>query len=137
VGTESHRVPDSPPNVSVTNTTRGTTVGRNIRVARSLWARGRGLMGVGELPDDSGLVIDPCSSIHMFFMRVPLDVIYLNRDDVVVRVQRNIRPWRVGPLHTRGAKYVIELPVGTIDRSQTDVGDQLKLTPLTSGQRTV
>jgi uncharacterized protein len=78
-----------------------------------------------ELADDAGLLIDPCSSIHMFFMRFPLDVIYLNKDDQVVRVQQGIRPWRIGPLHTRGARYVIELPVGVIERSGTSVGDQL------------
>lgn len=115
--------------IEVHNVARGTTVGRSIRVARSFWARGRGLMFHSELPDDAGLLIDPCSSIHMFFMRFPLDVLYLSTDDRVVRVQRNIRPWRVGPIHSSGARYVIELPVGAIDRSLTDVGDQLELRP--------
>jgi uncharacterized membrane protein (UPF0127 family) len=84
-------------------------------------------MFVSDLPEGTGLVIDPCSSIHMFWMRIPLDVLYVSRDDVVVRVQRGIKPWRIGPLRTSGARYVIELPVGTIDRSRTMVGDHLTL----------
>lgn len=113
--------------VAVRNLTRGTTIGSNVRVARSFLSRGRGLMMVADLAPESGLLIDPCSSIHMFFMRIPLDVLYVSRDNKVVRVQRSIKPWRVGPMVTRGAQYVIELPVGAIDQSGTDVGDQLQI----------
>jgi uncharacterized membrane protein (UPF0127 family) len=123
-------VSQKPPNgavVAVRNLTRGTTVGNDIRVARSFMARGRGLMFVSELEPDSGLLIDPCSSIHMFFMRIPLDVLYCDRQHRVVRAQQEIKPWRIGPLHTRGASYVIELPVGTIERSGSAVGDQLQI----------
>jgi len=92
--------------------------------AEGFMARGRGLMFKRGLSDDGGLVIEPCSSIHMFFMRFPLDVVYVGRDDRVVRIQEDIKPWRIGPLFTKGARYVIELPVGTIRRSATEVGDQ-------------
>lgn len=80
-----------------------------------------------SFPPGSALIIDPCSSIHMFFMRFPIDVLYLDRRDRVVRVQSGIKPWHVGPLRTRGAKYVIELPVGAVERSRTQVGDQLSV----------
>lgn len=113
--------------VGVRNVTRGTTVASDVRVARSFFSRGRGLMFASGLSADSGLLIDPCSSIHMFFMRFALDVLYVDRDDRIVRAQRAIKPWRIGPIHTRGAKYVIELPVGTIDRSSSVVGDQLQV----------
>jgi uncharacterized protein len=113
--------------VGVRNVTRGTTVASDVRVARSFLARGRGLMFASGLPADSGLLIEPCGSIHMFFMRFALDVLYVDREDRIVRAQRGIKPWRMGPIHTRGAKYVIELPVGTIDRSGSDVGDQLHI----------
>jgi uncharacterized membrane protein (UPF0127 family) len=78
-----------------------------------------------EFGSGSALVIDPCTSIHMFFMRFPIDVLYLDRENRVVRAQEGIRPWRVGPLYTRGAKYVIELPEGAIRSSRTQVGDQI------------
>jgi uncharacterized membrane protein (UPF0127 family) len=113
--------------LAVHNATRATTISANAEEARTFWARGRGLMLRRSFPDGSALVIDPCSSIHMFFMRFPIDVLYLDRHDRVVRAQRGIKPWRAGPLWTRGAKYVIELPVGTIERTLTDVGDQISL----------
>ena len=81
-----------------------------------------------SLPPGAGLVIDPCKSIHMFFMRFPIDVLYLDREDRVVRIQEGLKPWRVGPLHTKGARYVIELPEGTIGRTGTQVGDCVRVT---------
>lgn len=113
------------PRKQVRNETRGTTIATNLSEARSFFARGRGLMGRREFPAGSALLIDPCSSIHMFFMRFPIDVLYMDREDRVVRVQQSIKPWRIGPLFTRGAKYVIELPCGSIEQSNTQVGDRL------------
>ena len=81
-----------------------------------------------SLPAGASLVIDPCTSIHMFFMRFPIDVLYLDRENRVVRIQEGLKPWRVGPLHTNGARYVIELPEGTIARTGTHVGDQIRIT---------
>ncbi len=113
--------------LAVHNTTRATTISSNAEEARTFWDRGRGLMLQGSFPHGAALVINPCSSIHMFFMRFPIDVLYLDSHDRVVRVQYGIKPWRTGPLWTRGAKYVIELPVGTLERTLTDVGDQISL----------
>jgi uncharacterized membrane protein (UPF0127 family) len=113
--------------VEVYNATRETTVASNVRIAKSFLSRGRGLMFTSSLDPEGGLLIDPCGSIHMFFMRYPIDVLYVDRADRVVRVQRALKPWRIGPLHTSGAKYVIELPVGSLDRSQSDVGDMLRI----------
>lgn len=113
--------------VEVFNVTRGTTIARNVTVARSMLSRARGLMFRTSLPPDAGMLIDPCSSIHMFFMRFAIDVLYVDRENRVVRTQREINPWRVGPIHTRGAKYVIELPVGSIQASTSQVGDQLRV----------
>lgn len=89
--------------------------------------RGRGLMFERELPDGSCLVIDPCGSVHMFAMRFPIDVLYVDRDDRVVRVQERLKPWRIGPLYTRGAKYVVELPAGAARVTGTQPGDQLRI----------
>lgn len=114
--------------IKILNSSRATVISECAQEARTFWARGRGLMMKSQFPVGSALVIDPCSSIHMFFMRVPLDVLYMNREDRVVRAQAGIKPWRVGPLVTRGAKYVIELPAGTIESTGTVVGDQLNLT---------
>jgi uncharacterized protein len=109
----------------VLNDSRNEVIATSVEVATSFMSRGKGLMFRKSFPDGSALVIDPCTSIHMFWMRFPLDVLYLNREDEVVRVQHGIKPWRVGPIRTRGAAYVIELPAGTIAKSGTEVGDKI------------
>lgn len=114
------------------NITRDVLLAERGRRADTFWSRGKGLMFERELPDDACLIIDPCGSIHMFGMRFALDVLYVDREHHVVRVQQGIKPWRVGPLHTRGARYVVELPAGAIARSGTAVGDRLRIEPATA-----
>ena len=111
------------------NQSQRTAIASTAEFARSPWARFRGLMmrQPQKFGDGSALVIDPCSSIHMFFMRFPIDVLYLDRENRVVRAQEGVRPWRVGPLYTKGAKFVVELPEGTIRSTGTQVGDEILL----------
>jgi len=112
------------------NVTRGELLGGQITMATNPWQRFWGLMGKHSLPDGGGLLIRPCNSIHMFFMRIPLDVLYCGASgpegDPVLRVLAGIRPWRIGPI-VRGSKYVLELPVGTIARTGTQVNDAIRL----------
>jgi uncharacterized protein len=110
---------------TIVNSTRESRLATDAERATSFIARGRGLMLRSTFPEGSALVIDPCSSIHMFFMRFPIDVLYLDREDRVVRVQEGIKPWRLGPLRTRGARYVIEFPAGTLARTNTRAGDKI------------
>ncbi|MBX2996946.1 MAG: DUF192 domain-containing protein [Caldilineaceae bacterium] len=95
-------------------------------VADTFWSRGKGLIGRKELDVGDGLLISPCSSIHCCFMSIPIDVIYLDRDNRVVGLDKELRPWRIGGIY-RGAKRVLELPAGTIEKSGTAVGDWLEI----------
>jgi hypothetical protein len=101
-------------------------LGTQIEVATNPWQRFRGLMGRRSLADGGGLLIRPCNSIHMFFMRMPLDVLHCGASgpegDMVLRVLKGIKPWRVGPI-VRGSKYVLELPPGTLERTGTQRDD--------------
>ena len=83
-----------------------------------------------NLPAGTGLVIDPCSSIHTFWMRFPIDVLYVDRDGTVLRADHAMKPWRFGPLIVRNGRYVIELPAGTIEKTQTVKGDRVLLEPV-------
>ncbi len=112
--------------MQITNETRGATLADNARRADSFVARGRGLMFSPPLPQGGGLVISPCNSIHMFFMRYPLDIIFLDASGKVVFMYRGIKPWRMGRV-VRGAKMAIELPEGTIGASGTQIGDGLAI----------
>lgn len=112
----------------VTNDRTGETLGDSIRSARSLWDRTRGLLGRRGLEPGEGLWIEPCSSIHMFFMRFAIDAVFTDRDGRVVRVVPRLEPWRLA-IGGRDARAVVELPVGTIERSATQAGDLLRVSP--------
>jgi uncharacterized membrane protein (UPF0127 family) len=110
------------------NETRGTFLAERLEIATSLWARFMGLMGRSAIETDGGLWLSGTNGIHMFFMRFPIDAVFLGRAGAdgrrrVLSVHHRVRPW-VGmiPL-VRGADGVLELPVGTIDRTMTAVGD--------------
>jgi len=116
----------SAPLLRVQNRTRGSLLGERVRRANRPWSRAIGLLGRRSLGPGEGLVLVPCTSIHMLFMRFPLDVLYVDRQDRVVKAVRNLKPFRFSGC-LRAAHYTIELPVGTIDGSGTAVGDQLGL----------
>ena len=69
--------------------------GVRAEVAKTFWQRFKGLMGRKALPKGEGMLILKCNSIHTCFMRFPIDATFLDRDDNVVKVVRNIRPWRL------------------------------------------
>jgi len=88
-------------------------------VARCLYQPGllfrmRGLLGRDSLPQGTGIWLNPCNSIHMFFMRFPIDALFLDRNQRVVSVVSHLRPWRlVWPV--KGASSCVEVPAGTAD----------------------
>jgi uncharacterized membrane protein (UPF0127 family) len=92
-------------------------------VAATSWSRSKGLLGRRGLGEQEGLWIQPTSSIHMWFMRFPIDVIWAAEDGRVLKLVVNIKPWRMS--FCRGAKVALELPVGAIARSGVRVGDHL------------
>lgn len=116
--------------MQIHNQTRGVLVAGDVEVARSFLARGRGLMGRRALPRSYALIIYPEWSIHTFFMRVPIDVLFVNKADVVVGLRHAMPPNRpfAGVSPTKG-HYVIELPAGVLQATGTQAGDQLKITP--------
>jgi uncharacterized membrane protein (UPF0127 family) len=116
--------------IQITNQTRDCVLADRGELARSFWARGRGLMGRAALPEGYALIIFPESSIHTFFMRVPIDVLFLDRTDRVVGMREAMPPSRpfAGVAPWRG-RYVIEMPAGVIAATGTALGDQLILNP--------
>ena len=90
--------------------------------------RGIGLMFRKGLPEGGGLIIQPCKGVVSFFMRFPIDVVFLDREGHVVYLLRNMVPWRSSKI-VSSAKMVVELPVGTIDASGTQEGDEIRIEP--------
>ena len=112
--------------MKVINQTRGTTLIEDGEMANTFWTRLKGLIGHAPLKEGEGMVIVPCQSIHSFFMRFPIDAVFINGDNRVIRLAENLKPNRIGPIVPR-AKVVVELPVGTIARTGTQVGDEIRL----------
>ena len=102
---------------------RGPVVCERGVIAKTAWTRSKGLLGRSSIGEDEGLWIQPTSSIHMWFMRFAIDVIWAAEDGRVLKVTEEIKPWRMS--YCRGAKVALELPVGAISRSGVVVGDHL------------
>jgi uncharacterized membrane protein (UPF0127 family) len=112
--------------VQVQNATRRQPLMVRGRLAANSWTRLRGLIGVRELPEGEGLLIKPCHGVHCMFMSIPIDVVYVDRNNRVVAVDKAMKPWAVGKIYRESA-FVVELPVGAIDASGTQPGDQLEI----------
>ena len=93
--------------------------------ARSALPRMRGLLGRRELPPGEGVLLEPASSIHMLFMRFPIDAVFVDRELRVVKVVPELRPWRFAA--ARRAHAVFELAAGTSERVGLRDGDRLSL----------
>ena len=103
----------------------GAVVCERCGVADSPLARMRGLLGRAELPAGEGLLLRPAPSVHTWFMRFPIDVVFLGRDLDVLAVRPELLPWRMAA--QRGARAALELAAGEASRRGLAVGDRLEL----------
>ena len=120
----------SKPTFQIFNQTRGQQLADSAELARSFWTRGLGLMGRAALPPGYALIIYPEWSIHTFFMRIPIDVLFVGRDGLVLGLREAMPPNRpfAGVAPWRG-QYVVELPSGVLAATGSAVGDQLAVNP--------
>ena len=86
-------------------------LGFKAKVAHTFWERTRGLIGTKSLAPGEGLLIEKCNAIHMCFMSFPIDAYFLDKDDQVVKVVRNIPPWKLFVWGGRRAVKVLETAV--------------------------
>lgn len=101
----------------------GGPVCERCRVAARPLARMRGLLGRRELPRGEGVLLRPAASVHTWFMRFSIDVVFLDRELRVLKVVPEVRPWRVAS--GRGARSVLELAAGECERRGVEPGDRL------------
>ncbi|TVT27364.1 DUF192 domain-containing protein [Salinicoccus cyprini] len=95
------------------NSTTDTVLANDLRQAHSFWSRFKGLMFKCSMPSDSALHLYPCRSIHTFFMKFNIDVIYLDEENKVVGIETNLIPGKIGWRY-KDARSVIELPAGKL-----------------------
>lgn len=108
----------------IINKTQNTIISQKTKLANTCISRFVGLLDRSSLEPEEALLLKPCSSVHMFFMRFSIDVIFVNHNDCVVGLVRNLKPFQLSPLFFK-ASYAIELPKGLIDSTKTSVGDQI------------
>ena len=111
-------------------------------VAESFFQRLRGLIGRAVLVNGEGMLFPRCNDIHMWFMRIPIDVVFLTKEESKIReqvpggpggpsifkvasIRSRLRPWRPLPVRDGRASETLELPAGTVERCAIQVGDQL------------
>jgi uncharacterized membrane protein (UPF0127 family) len=103
----------------------GSPVCERCTVADSPPARLRGLLGRRGLPAGDGLLLRPCASVHTCFLCFPIDVVFLDGDDRVVRVVEHLRPWRTAG--RRGAEAVLELAACEARHRGIETGERLTI----------
>ena len=108
----------------VRNATRGTVLANRVVVAASLARRLRGLIGTDMLRPEQGMLLTPCRRVHSFFMRYPLDLVFLNEQGRVVRTVRDFAPRRISPF-VADASAVLELRAGALADTPVAPGDLL------------
>jgi uncharacterized protein len=101
----------------------GTVVCERCWVAATALRRLKGLLGRSGLEPGEGLLLRPASSIHTFFMRFPIDVVFLDRELGVRKVVPELGPWRLAG--ARGARSALELPAGEASRRGIAAGQRL------------
>ena len=107
------------------NVRSGRIVASQIELALDSHSRRRGLLGRDSLARGAALIIAPCSSVHTFFMRFAIDVVFVARDGRVLKTYSTLVPWRIA--FSIGAFAVIELPAGTISQADAKPGDMMQL----------
>ena len=114
------------------NQTRNTVLGEAVEIADTSEKRRVGLLKHARLEPGSGLWIVPCESVHTFFMKFPIDLVYLDKQRKVRKVRHAVPAWRLSACLS--AHSILELPAGTAEESGTLPGDELtfqKLMPET------
>ena len=108
--------------------TTGKILAQKIEIADTFWLRFRGLMFRRTFSRGSALLFKFMRpgrySVHMFFVRFPIDLLYLNEDFVVVDIRRNLKPWHIHRPKTK-VSYIVELPAGTVSRAHVKLGQKI------------
>lgn len=112
--------------LKITNVRNCRVLANKCRLADTMLSRAVGLLNRSSLERGEGLLIRPCNSVHCFFMRFPIDVLFMDAECRVLKMYTPMKPWRMSTI-VRGSKQVIELPSGVVADTGTKVGDILLL----------
>jgi uncharacterized protein len=108
----------------IINETRNQLLANQIRKADNLFTRLRGLLFSLPLQANQGMLLTPCKAIHCIGMAYPIDAIFVDKNFVVVGLAANLKPGQFSQLYLH-AHQCLELPAGVIEKTNTQIGDQL------------
>lgn len=112
--------------VEIRNITKGNIIASQGILADNFFARLKGLIGRKRLDEGEALCINPCKSVHTFFMRFSIDIVFVDKNGVVCLIVNDLEPYKVSR-YVASAKYVIELPNGKCKKSELEVGDKVDM----------
>lgn len=112
--------------IRIQNGRSGAILGQTVQLADGWWRRAVGLLGQTELPEGSGLLLVPCASVHTLGMRFPVDVAFLDGRGRIVETRADLPPGKFA-VGGQGVHATLELPVGTLEATDTRDGDPLIL----------
>jgi uncharacterized membrane protein (UPF0127 family) len=108
------------------NLTKNQILAERLECADTVLTRMRGLLGKDSMAAGTGLLIKPCKGVHTICMKFPIDVIFLDKDNVVLAIAEKLLPNRMTRVFLR-ASSVIELPAGTLENTMTNIADRIKI----------
>jgi hypothetical protein len=113
--------------MKIVNLTRSTIIAEEVEIADTILSRMKGLLFRKSLAKSHALIIKPTSSIHTFFMRFPIDIVFLDKQNKILKLKVNVPPFRIILCPPR-AKSAVELPSGTLHSTHTQIGDHFAIT---------
>lgn len=108
--------------MKIYNSTQNNLITDDVKVAETFFTRSVGLLSKKSVSSNEALVIKPCCSIHTFFMKFPIDVLFIGKNGNIIELYENVKPWRILPIHL-ASKYVLELCAGQISAKNIKKGD--------------
>lgn len=108
----------------ITNKDRNVVLAENAILADSIFSRMRGLLGRAKLGAGEALILRPCDSVHTFFMRFPIDVAFVDKNNCLIGLVHSLLPFRLSRIFFK-AKFAIELPASTLKATSSQTGDTI------------
>ena len=112
--------------MNIYNSTKDSLVSDEVKVAQSFLTRTIGLLSRSNISENQSLIIKPCCSIHTFFMRFPIDVLFVDGKNRIIAAYENVLPNRILPVHLTSL-YVVELAAGQITNKNIEKCDIIQM----------
>ena len=102
-------------------------IAENLMVATGLFSRAIGLLGRRSINNNFGIMFPKCRSIHTHFMMFPIDIIFVDDKNCITELFKTLKPWKILIARNKKSCHIIEMAVGTIEKSNLTIGSQLEL----------